>query len=260
MSRARSKIDGNKLSAMVSRPGIDPRINLSFAVVTDVAFDGKHGMFADVALVPTGETMTALVGVSYAGARFGSWEPVEVDDIVLVALPVGDPSYGAVIVSRFYRSSDLPPDELKGTTGVDGDVADPTPNVVLRVKPGAKYILRTSGDTGDVDVKVEGNGAVRIEAAGSGDVHVKQSGSGNVFVFAAGKVYAGVDDTTSGSQPVALGQTLATFLASVQGYLDAHVHTPGTFANSGGPVVGASGPPNPSPSPPDVRAVKVEVK
>lgn len=253
MTRARSGIDTNRLASAVSRPGIDPRAWLVFASVDMIVFDSKAGMYANCTIQPTGEDISVMVCAKYAGNKFGSWEPVAIDDIVVVGIPGGDRNNGGVLIGRMYRESDPPPDELSANTNVDGDTADATRNVVMVVEPKQKYIIRTSDDGGDIDVKVMGNGTVNIEAAGSGDMHVKQSGSGNVFISAAGKVYAGVTDATSGSQPPALGADTQSYLDNLAGVLAALVL----------PVSGGSaGPPAPGtiPVPGNLQAQKVEVK
>lgn len=252
----RGQIDSQRLAKLAQRPGIDPRVWLTFAAVDEVMWDESAdggGMYCNCHLLASGESITAIVAVPYAGARFGAWYSPEPDDIVLVGIADGDMSNGGVVLARFYRGSDLPPRDLSAEENPAEQVTAATTNVVMRVKPGSKYILRTSGDGGAVDVKAEGNGTLSLEAAGSGDVHVKQSGSGNVFVNAAGKVYVGADSTTDGTQPPALGTDTQTYLTQLATFLQALTL----------PVSGAvAGPPAPGtvPQPGNLQAAKVEVK
>ena len=46
------RADPARLASLVSRPGIDPRIHLSLAVVDKVRVDPEHGVFADITLLP----------------------------------------------------------------------------------------------------------------------------------------------------------------------------------------------------------------
>jgi hypothetical protein len=174
-------MDMGRLSALASRPGIDPRVWITLAVVKEVGFDADEGIFADVQFMPTGEIETAFLAGDYAGDGFGSFAPVMVDDWVLVAVPGGDPNMGPVIISRFWRASDKPHQDFKAEEQEDGhDV--PTENVVLRVRPGKKYILRTSDTDGDIMVQAEGDGKILVEGKGNQDIKVKQTGTGNIFI------------------------------------------------------------------------------
>lgn len=152
--RARTSIDFGKISAAVARPGIDPRTWLTYALVDEVGFDENNGMFADVTYIPTREEQTCLVGAAYAGNGFGLWAPLEVDDVVLVALPNGDSNSGPVIIARLWNAADKPPSELGS-----GEV--PTENVVCRVQAGKRLRFITSGG-GNAEIVAEGDGKVLL--------------------------------------------------------------------------------------------------
>lgn len=174
----RSSIDTGRLAAAASRPGIDPRIWLTRAVVKDVAFDPDQGLFADIQFQPDGAIETALVGAAMAGDDFGSYWPLHVDDIVLVALSMGDPADGPVIIARLWSGSEKPPIQLsKDDLGVDGgDVtSDPTTRLedgtTLRIvgKKGASYKIELDGNatfeivgTGGTTVLIDGDAGVRL--------------------------------------------------------------------------------------------------
>lgn len=224
MAGVRTKVDVGRLAAAVKRPGVDPRVWLSLAVVKDVAFDPDNGIFADVQLQPTGEAETCLVASTYAGAGFGAWFPLEVDDVVLVAIPSGDPGAGPVIIARMWSASDKPHADF-------GDGEDPTADVVVRPKSGQRVVIRTSD--ADVSVKVEGSADVVLEVQG-------------------GKVRLGAE---SGLEPAVLGATLKVWLDQIKLALDAHTHTAVTAG------AGVSGPPAPLtfPDVPAIEAAKVEV-
>jgi hypothetical protein len=227
--RTRTAIDAARLSSLAQRPGIDPRINLTLGVVTQLGFDAVKGIYADVQFMPTGETETCLVAASYAGGGFGMWAPPREQDTVLVALPNGDPNMGPVIIARLWNSGDPPSADFKAAEQQDGSDV-PTDDFVLRVAPKQKLVIRTSAAGGSVDIKVEGDGTASIECAGAGDITIKQSGSGNVNILVPDSKNVFIGDT-AGTEPIPLGQTLQTFLGSVKTYLDTHTHNyiPGTL-------------------------------
>lgn len=125
------------MSAAVSRPGIDPRVWITLAVVKDVGFDPKEGCFADVQFQPGGELETCYFGSSYAGGGFGEHNPLKVDDTVLVAIPMGDPGLGPIVISRFNNAGDPPPAEF-------GEGDEPSNDRVLRVEPGRNLRIYVS--------------------------------------------------------------------------------------------------------------------
>ena len=61
------KLDPSRLANLVSRPGIDPRVHLTFGIVDRVVVDPEHGVFVDVTLLPHEDSETAVLGVPYAG-------------------------------------------------------------------------------------------------------------------------------------------------------------------------------------------------
>mgnify|MGYP001575280540 CR=1 FL=1 len=114
MRRARvgSTIDMSRLSAAVSRPGIDPRIWCSIAYAAgESKIDAKHGDFLDVVLLPCEQRCTVRVPQAYAGKDFGSNEGrIHKDDEVIVLFPDGDPAAGGIVVARLWSAADPPPD------------------------------------------------------------------------------------------------------------------------------------------------------
>jgi len=209
--RARTGIDLARLASAIQRPGSDPRIDLSWGIVGALGFDAAQGIFADVKLIPTGEIETCFVAAAYAGGAFGMWCPLRVDDMVLVAIPNGDPNTGPVVISRIWNGADAPHDDFKNPTQDNGEDV-PSDDFVIRIAPGKNYKLRVSDSTGDnatqggIDVKVEGDGTFKVETAGSGaatftasgdapitvegqgsgDITVAQSGTGNIVVHQSG--------------------------------------------------------------------------
>jgi len=222
--------DASALARMMARPGMDPRVWLTLAIVTRVVFDEEHGIFCDIQFQPGGEPETALLGAAYAGSGFGLYCPVQVDDIVLVAVPMGDPGNGPVIISRMWSAADRPSADF-------GSGETPSDDVVLRVRPGKKLRILTSESGDGVEITTEGNGDIVIQATGEG------------------KVYIGGKD---GSEPIALGTTLKNHLDQVKQFLElvkTHTHpVSGTVANASAELM--VGPP----SVPDIEADEGNVK
>ena len=128
-------LDLQRISAAVERPGIDPRVWASLAVVTDFRVDPEVGPLADVVTLPDNDEHTARLGTVYSGVGWGLYAPVAVDDEVLVVAPSGHPDNGLVIVARMHSASDPPPAEAVDNPG----------DVVLHVEDGANLRLVTSG-------------------------------------------------------------------------------------------------------------------
>jgi hypothetical protein len=131
--------DTSRMAHAVSRPGIDPRINLSWAEVTDLGFDPAQGVFADIQLNPSGEHETVYVNCPYAGDGFGDWCPLHVGDLVLIAFPNGDPNNGGVILARGWNGVDKPPAVIANPTG-----DEPVNDRVIVVEPGQKLTVVVS--------------------------------------------------------------------------------------------------------------------
>lgn len=144
----RTRPDVNALASAVSRPGVDPRVWITLAVVTELGYDPDEGPFADLQYQPNGDQETALIGSNYAGAEFGDWSSVEIGDTVLVAVPMGDPGNGPTIICRMWNAGDKPFAEMQDAD--DSEV--PTQNRVLRVKPGKKFQLVISGDGARIEL------------------------------------------------------------------------------------------------------------
>lgn len=195
-SRVSSSIDFARLAAAMQRPGIDPRVWVSYAIVTEApvidtsATGSDAGIFVDIVLLPTQMAATARVGAAYAGNGFGMYAPLRVDDEVLVVAPSGDPAEGLVVTQRLWSPSDPPP-------------------------------AAAATHPEDLTLVVETGKSVRLTVQGGGNV---------VLAVDSGKLYLGSED---GTEPVAKGQTLKAYLESLVQQLNTHVHnivapTPGT--------------------------------
>lgn len=166
----RSTIDIGRLSAALSRPGIDTTLWLSLAQVTDVGFDGEEGgMFADVVLLPDQDEETCLIGSGYAGDGFGSFVPPKVGDLVLVAVPNGDVGIGPIIISRIWHGTAKPPTEF-GDPDTD-EPTDATQNPTTVVEP-QRTLRVVARDDASLKIEVSGSGKVQIEAKGQAQVEI----------------------------------------------------------------------------------------
>lgn len=162
-SGIRTSVDTGRAAAGMQRPGVDPRVWVCLAKVTELGVDLANGVYADVQLMPTGEKETCLVGTGYAGAGYGAWLPLKVDDIVVVLVPRGDWGMGPVIVSRVWTGSEPPPAELLVTPGSD----DPPTSPVVVVGPGqtVRVVCRPGGTVevvGDVPDPLKPPNAVSL--------------------------------------------------------------------------------------------------
>lgn len=176
-SRVTKGLDVTRLANAVSRPGIDPRIWVSYAVLQTAPVvdtrEGKQGVFADVRLLPSGVLDTARVGAIYAGNGFGLYAPLHKNDEVLVCAPSGNPDEGLVITQRLWSTSDPQPQQ----------VADTPEDVTLVVEPDKN---------------------LRLSVQGSGNVYLTVD---------SGKIFLGSPDNT---EPVALGTQVQRYLNRLQ--------------------------------------------
>jgi hypothetical protein len=165
-TRVTNAPDMGRISAAVSRPGIDPRVWVSLAVVTAVKVDPKEGVFVDVMLLPSRVPETARVASIYAGPGSGFYLPIDVDDEVLVEAPDGNPDAGLVVTSRLWgEGSGAPP----------ADAASNPTDLILLVKPDATLRLATLGH-GNIVIHPRGDGKLKLggesnlrDASGVGD-------------------------------------------------------------------------------------------
>lgn len=211
MSGVRSAISTNDLAAAASRPGADPRVWLTLAAVDDIYVDANEGVFVDITYLPDGTQETAYLGAPYSGNGFGLFCPPEIGDTVVVAVPLGDPNEGAVIVARYWNASDPPLAEARNGDAVSQDVS-------LRIRTDRNFRVRAAG-TGGVSTVAEGTGDVTTTAE-SGDVTTR---AGNRVELDAGV------DIVATAPLVKLAEALAaesfvrgtTFAAQLNAYLAA---------------------------------------
>lgn len=138
-SRVSSSIDTARLSMAVQRPGVDPRIWVSYAVLTSEPYieerDGEQDIVVDLQMMPVGDEETARVGAIYAGAGFGFYAPLHEGDEVLVCAPSGDPDEGLVVMQRLWSPAAPPPQA----------VYDNPEDVTLVVQEGKNLRIKAMG-------------------------------------------------------------------------------------------------------------------
>jgi len=154
-----SRIDVGKLAEALRRPGNDPRINITMAKIEDVAVDPDFGIFADITILPDGEKETCLIGSEYAGNDFGLFMGApKVGDVILVAMPHGEPGFGAVMIRRLFSTKLKPPSEFAAE---GGDPMDATNNPTLVIEPGTT--LRIIGRPGS-KVEIAGDSEIVVDS------------------------------------------------------------------------------------------------
>lgn len=231
-SKVTRGIDMARFSNAVSRPGIDPRIWVSYAVLTSEPYietvDGRQDVVVDLVLMPSLQEETARVGSIYAGNGFGFYAPMHKDDEVLVVAPSGDPDAGLVVMQRMWSPADPPPPEIK----------ENPEDVTLVIEEGKSLHLMTMG-----------GGTIYLDALDGGSLTVNVEGGGNVNLNVdTGKIYLGAEE---GTEPAAKGQSLKSYLESIKSAFDGHAHP----ENLLGPMVATSPAPVPVAFPAPTNAI-----
>lgn len=189
------RLDMGRLRQLTSGPGTDTRYMLVLAVVDKVVVDPREGIFCDISFLPMEEPETAQLGVPYAGNGFGFYFPVEEDDIVLVAIPDGDPGAGPVIISRIWNAADKPIAESAGAA--DPDIGPgqyrPSGDVILKTKSGASFKTLISGG-GNAETAVTGGGKIGLSTSGGGHVEINAAGGAVVKLQDASQAFVRGDD------------------------------------------------------------------
>lgn len=188
-----------RMAAMLARPNMDTRFHLKLAVVDRVVVDPVEGIFADITLIPDEQPETAFVGSAYAGGGFGFYFPLSEGDTVLVGIPDGDCDTGPVIISRMWDAGDPPFAEMKGPATDEEGQFDPSPDVILRAKPGVNTRIIVSAGA-NVSITVEGAGNINLHVDG-GSVNLGMS----EHTAMQGVVQGEAIDTFTGTRQYALG-------------------------------------------------------
>lgn len=141
-TRIARNLDVQRLASALRGPGIDTRCWVSLAIATaDSQVDATHGVFVDVKLMPTEEQYTARVGAIYAGDGFGIYSRIRKDDELVVVLPSGNSTEGAVVTSRLWSQADKPPTSIKDNPEDLIIVVEPEKNMRVKLTGGGQYIM-----------------------------------------------------------------------------------------------------------------------
>lgn len=202
-ARVSTSLDISKLGEALSRPGIDPRCWVSLATIEDIAIDPDEGIFADVFLMPSRQTLTARVMSPYIGDGYGLFFPLKVGDEVLVGWPSGDPMMGLCILGRLFSPTDKPSLQFsKNPATLNPAIAetlDTTDDIVLVVEPGQSVKITVSGPTSTNQLVFNGD-EFRVNTTGTA------------------KVYLGEDSESSPqvrtTQPLVLGNELENYMGN----------------------------------------------
>lgn len=168
-SRVTTGFDMARMANALSRPGIDPRIWISYGVLTSEPYiemrDGQQDVLVDVTLLPSGDQETARVGAAYAGNGFGLYMPLHADDEVLVLAPSGDPDQGLVIAQRLWSPADPPPQEVATNPEDVTLVVEAEKSLRLNVKGAGNVVI--SAEDGKVKLGSENatKGVARVDDA-----------------------------------------------------------------------------------------------
>lgn len=166
-SRVTTGFDMARMANALSRPGIDPRIWISYGVLTSEPYiemrNGQQDVLVDVTLLPSGDQETARVGAAYAGNGFGLYMPLHEDDEVLVLAPSGDPDQGLVIAQRLWSPADPPPQEVATHPEDVTLVVEAEKNLRLNVKGAGNVVI--SAEEGKVKLGSESatKGVARVD-------------------------------------------------------------------------------------------------
>lgn len=148
------------MGAAVARPGMDTRVWVSLATALDESFyDPAFGVFVDVVLIPSGESVSARVPADYAGVGFGLYTKIHKDDELVIVIPSGDTSEGPAVVKRLWNGVDTPPAEIQNAPD----------DVWLVVEKDKNFNLVTKGQ-GTVTLKSETKVVVDSPATEIGSV------------------------------------------------------------------------------------------
>jgi len=165
----RTAISPSDLFKMVQRPGADPRLNIVYGIVVDVGYDADLGMYADVKIQPDGNEETCLVGSNFVQDGGGEWNPLNPGDLVLVAIPMGNPGYGPVLFARVWSASAKPATEFHDENSDDPTQATARRTIVVR--GATKYRVRAK-EGAQISMEVDGDGVYDITATGKATVNI----------------------------------------------------------------------------------------
>lgn len=244
LARASTVPDMNRISAGVSRPGIDPRIWCSYGYAKDESMlDEEHGDFLDVVLLPSQLEVTVRVPQTYAGKEFGNNDGrIHKDDEVVIVFPDGDPSSGGFVSARFWSKADPPPKLVKDYPKDIVRVIEKDINLRYEFVDGKALATMKIGDFD-----------VTIDNSESPTTATFKTDDGNVFKLTKDGLELGVNP----SDKMALASLVKNEIQKVRDTLNGLVTTFNAHQHPVTSAPGTSGPPtSPGTAPASVSDVK----
>ena len=185
-----TELDLDEMSRALERPGIDPRIWVSYGIVNreqddqkSVEFSADFGPLVWVILQPHNQLVCCRVASGVAGNGEGEWHPFMEADEVLVAIPEGDTRTMPVIVGRLNNSFDRFPENVGVQTTSKNDVAFHRSRGPYIIEGDSAVLLRSSKTGAVIGIDELGNLTMRN---GDGDVF-QLSADGPVMKSADGE-------------------------------------------------------------------------
>lgn len=172
-------LDLSVLAEAVARPGIDPRIWVSYGIVNreqddqhSVEFDPDWGPLVSVILQPHNQLISCRVSSQIAGNGEGEWHPFLEGDEVLVVVPEGDTRTGPVIIGRLNNALDKFPEKVAGKETNLNNVGFIRRRGPFIIEGDSMMIMRSATTGAMIGVDEIGNATLR-------------DGEGNVFQIGA---------------------------------------------------------------------------
>jgi len=200
------------MSRALERPGIDPRIWISYGIVNreqddqkSVEFSADFGPLVWVILQPHNQLVCCRVSGGVAGNGESEWHPFLEADEVLVAIPEGDTRTMPVIVGRLNNSFDKFPENVGVQTTNKNDMGFRRSRGPYIIEGDSAVMLRSSKTGAVVGIDELGNLTFR---AGDGAVF-QLNANGPVMKTADGSMQVALDDST-GEATVVAGSAMLT--------------------------------------------------
>jgi hypothetical protein len=205
-------LDLDEMSRALERPGIDPRIWVSYGIVNreqddqkSVEFSADFGPLVWVILQPHNQLVCCRVASGVAGNGEGEWHPFMSADEVLVAIPEGDTRTMPVIVGRLNNSFDKFPENVGVQTTDKNNVSFHRSRGPYIIEGDSAVMLRSSKTGAVVGIDELGNLTMR---SGTG-AFLQINGNGPVMKTEDGSMQVALDEST-GEATVVAGSALMT--------------------------------------------------
>ncbi len=189
-------LDLNLLSEALARPGMDPRVWVSYGLVApetadhkSVEFDAPWGPTVWVVLQPHRQIVACRVAGHVAGNGEGEWAPFLAGDEVLVVVPEGDTRAVPVIVGRLNNELDVFPEYVAGQKTDSNLFSFRRQLGSYLIEGDSAIILRSAGTGAMIGIDETGNLTLRN---GDGTVF-KLGATGSAMMNADGDLQLALD-------------------------------------------------------------------